>query len=66
MSWTPDYPRTVPERRPPGHRPRAPRWTLGFDAPLSLVTSDYLALQCPAPDAPAVGPFLERVRACHT
>ncbi|MFG3312321.1 phenylacetaldoxime dehydratase family protein [Streptomyces albidoflavus] len=66
MSWTPDYPRTVPERRPPGHRPRAPRWTLGFDAPLSLVTSDYLALQCAGPDDPAVGPFLERVRACHT
>ncbi|MGV9656580.1 phenylacetaldoxime dehydratase family protein [Streptomyces koyangensis] len=66
MSWTPDYPRTVPERRPPGHRPRAPRWTLGFDAPASLVTSDYLALQCAGPDDPAVGPFLERVRACHT
>ncbi|MFI1309097.1 phenylacetaldoxime dehydratase family protein [Streptomyces albidoflavus] len=66
MNWTPDYPRTVPERRPPGHQPRAPRWTLGFDAPLSLVTSDYLALQCTGPDDAAVGPFLERVRACHT
>ncbi|MFJ7785417.1 phenylacetaldoxime dehydratase family protein [Streptomyces albidoflavus] len=66
MSWTPDYPRTVHERRPPGHRPRAPRWTLGFDAPLSLATSDYPALQCAGPDDPAAGPFLERVRACHT
>lgn len=30
------------------------------------MTSDYLALQCAGPDDPAVGPFLERVRACHT
>ncbi|UED84501.1 phenylacetaldoxime dehydratase family protein [Streptomyces profundus] len=65
MSWTPDYPRTVPERRPEGHRPRAPRWTLGFDAPTSLLTSDYLAIQTDDEHDPAVERFLAAVRATH-
>ncbi|WP_080796375.1 phenylacetaldoxime dehydratase family protein [Corynebacterium pacaense] len=59
MTWTIDYPRRIAERRPEGHAPRAPRWTLGFDQPTSLVTSDYLALQVEDMSDPAVGKFVE-------
>ncbi|MET7534253.1 phenylacetaldoxime dehydratase family protein [Streptomyces goshikiensis] len=65
MTWTCVYPRLLPERRPEGHRPRAPRWTLGFDSPASLLTSDYLAVQADGEEAPAVGEFLAAVRATH-
>ncbi|MDT0269924.1 phenylacetaldoxime dehydratase family protein [Streptomyces sp. DSM 44915] len=65
MTWTPDYPRALPARRPAGHQPRAPRWTLGLDAPTSLLTSDYLAVQCGDERAGAVAEFLAAARASH-
>lgn len=49
-SWEPQYPRRVPERRRRGHQPRAPRWTLKFEQPESLLTCDYLAIQVPVGD----------------
>ncbi|NYD35086.1 phenylacetaldoxime dehydratase family protein [Actinomycetospora corticicola] len=63
MSWTVSYPRVLPERRPPGHEPRAPRWTLVLDAPTSLLTADYLAVQLPERGGPAEEEFLALARA---
>jgi aldoxime dehydratase len=40
-----EYPRAIPERRPPGHQPAAPRFSLRWDAPVGLLISDYFALQ---------------------
>ncbi|MEW6254697.1 MAG: phenylacetaldoxime dehydratase family protein [Pseudomonadota bacterium] len=40
-----DYPRTVPARRPEGHQPAAPRFSLRWEHPVSLIISDYFALQ---------------------
>lgn len=59
MTWTIDYPRTIAERKPEGHAPRAPRWILGFNYPTSLVTSDYLALQVHSLEDPVVAEFLD-------
>lgn len=63
--WKIGYPRVVPERRPPGHQPRAPRWTLAFDAPTSLVTSDYIAIQSESRESYDVARFVEVVREIH-
>ncbi|MGW6455918.1 phenylacetaldoxime dehydratase family protein [Streptomyces sp. NPDC055078] len=64
--WQSAYPRTVPEKRPPGHTPRAPRWTAAFDAPISLMTCDYLAIQCGSETSPEAAEFLATIRATHT
>jgi aldoxime dehydratase len=61
MAWRPEYPREIAERRPPGHTPRAPRWTSEFDQPLTAITCDYLALQVPDLEHSQVGPFRELV-----
>ncbi|OUZ11935.1 phenylacetaldoxime dehydratase [Aeromicrobium sp. PE09-221] len=63
MSWQTEYPRRVPARRPEGHTPRAPRWTLSFDEPTSLLTSDYLAIQVDSMEAAGVEEFLAAARA---
>ncbi|MFC5062569.1 phenylacetaldoxime dehydratase family protein [Actinomycetospora atypica] len=63
MTWSVEYPRVLPARRPPGHEPRAPRWTLVLDAPTSLLTADYLAIQLPARGGPDEDRFLELARA---
>lgn len=45
MSWRQEYPRQLPERRPAGHRPRAPRWSAQYERPLSALTADYVGIQ---------------------
>ncbi|QTX05377.1 phenylacetaldoxime dehydratase family protein [Agromyces archimandritae] len=59
MSWQPEYPRRIPERRPAGHRPRAPRWSAEFERPFTAVTSDYYAVQVRDASDPAVDVFLD-------
>ncbi|MDX3001722.1 phenylacetaldoxime dehydratase family protein [Kribbella solani] len=59
---TAPYVRTIPERRPEGHVPKAPRWSLAFEAPVSLVTADYVAIQLPADGTDEAELFLELAR----
>jgi len=40
-----EYPRVIPERRPPGHQPAAPRWTLRWHSPVETMVSEYYAMQ---------------------
>ncbi|MFG1361649.1 phenylacetaldoxime dehydratase family protein [Xanthobacter versatilis] len=40
-----EYPRIVPERRPPGHEPAAPRFSLRWEQPVGLVVCAYFGLQ---------------------
>ncbi|MDX3975515.1 phenylacetaldoxime dehydratase family protein [Shinella sp.] len=40
-----EYARTVPERRPKGHEPAAPRHALRWTKPVATIISDYFALQ---------------------
>lgn len=47
MSFHIDYPRTLPEQRPPGHQPAVPRYTLRWDRPVNRVISAYFGLQGP-------------------
>lgn len=63
--WKTTYPRTVPERRPAGHKPRAPRWTIEFDEPTSLVTCDYLAVQSDSLESASAQNFFATVRSAR-
>lgn len=56
------YPRRVPARRPEGHEPRAPRWSLVYTEPVTLLTSDYLGIQVESWDSVGVKAFLERMK----
>jgi aldoxime dehydratase len=40
-----EYPRTVPAKRPDGHVPAAPRYSLRWERPISTLISDYFAIQ---------------------
>lgn len=62
MTFHLQYPRVQPERRPEGHEPAAPRWSLRFEQPVTAVVSDYLAVQ--GRDLPWAKQrnFFERVR----
>ncbi len=40
-----EYPRTVPARKPEGHKPAAPRYTLRWHQPVDMLVSDYYAIQ---------------------
>jgi aldoxime dehydratase len=42
-----EYPRVIPERRPPGHQPAAPRFTLRWNAPIQMMISEYYGMQKP-------------------
>lgn len=59
MSWRPEYPRQLAERRPDDHRPRAPRWSAEYERPLSSVTADYLAIQVANTTDSAAKEFLD-------
>lgn len=63
-SWEIRYPRRVPEKRPEGHQPRAPRWTLVFEQPESLLTCDYLAIQLS--DGGTADEFITLARESHS
>jgi len=64
-AWMVSYPRVIPERRPAGHVPRAPRWMASFDEPVSLMTSDYLAVQTTDVGSSAARRFADLVRRTH-
>ncbi|MFC4273835.1 phenylacetaldoxime dehydratase family protein [Achromobacter aloeverae] len=49
------YERSVPERRPPGHQPAAPRYSLRWTAPRSTLVSAYFGMQAPPGAASAAG-----------
>jgi len=40
-----EYPRIIPERKPEGHQPAAPRYTLRWWKPIGMVVSQYHAIQ---------------------
>ncbi|MGY4505799.1 aldoxime dehydratase [Bradyrhizobium sp. GM24.11] len=40
-----EYPRIVPARKPEGHEPAAPRYTLRWEQPIAGMISDYFAVQ---------------------
>lgn len=63
--WEPMYPKRVPERRPAGHEPSAPRWTARYEEPFVAITSDYLAVQVDPGESSPRGRFLELVAATH-
>lgn len=42
-----EYPRTVPARKPEGHKPAAPRYTLRWHHPVDMLVSEYYAIQQP-------------------
>jgi aldoxime dehydratase len=41
-----EYPRILSERKPQGHTPAAPRYTLRWRKPVGMMVSQYHALQC--------------------
>jgi aliphatic aldoxime dehydratase len=40
-----EYPRVIPERKPEGHQPAAPRYTLRWRKPVGMMVSQYHAIQ---------------------
>jgi aldoxime dehydratase len=40
-----EYPRTVPARKPEGHKPAAPRYTLRWSDPVDMLVSEYYGMQ---------------------
>ncbi len=40
-----EYPRTVPARKPEGHQPSAPRYTLRWQDPVETMVSEYYGIQ---------------------
>lgn len=56
------YPRLLPERRPPGHEPAAPRFSLRWEQPVPLIVSDYFALQGQDLSWPEQAAFFARLR----
>lgn len=62
MTWKIEYPRLKAERKPAGHIPRAPRWILGFERPVSLLTSEYIGLQVKSLEEAEVREFLRLIK----
>lgn len=58
-----EYPRTVPERRPQGHVPAAPRYSLRWENPVGLLVSAYFAIQGEKLGWARQSAFFERLRA---
>lgn len=56
------YPRIYPERRPAGHQPAAPRYSLRWQVPVAVVVSDYLSMQSDSPSWEDELSFFDRVR----
>ena len=46
MTFHIEYPRILSERKPQGHTPAAPRYTLRWRKPVGMMVSQYHALQC--------------------
>lgn len=61
MSFHVAYPRLIPERRSPGHRPAAPRFTLRWANPVPAIVSQYHGMQRPDGDWAWQSEFFERL-----
>ncbi|GGC48956.1 phenylacetaldoxime dehydratase family protein [Chelatococcus reniformis] len=61
MTFHVEYPRTVPARRPEGHQPAAPRYTLRWDKPVGELISAYFAMQGHGLPPERQAGFLERL-----
>jgi aldoxime dehydratase len=57
-----EYPRSVPARRPVGHEPAAPRFSLRWQHPVHTLVSDYFGVQGPTVDSAEAAAFVERMR----
>lgn len=57
-----EYDRTVPERRPSGHQPAAPRNALRWTKPISAIISDYFAIQAVKLEKAQQDAFFQRAR----
>lgn len=58
-----EYPRVIPARKPEGHQPAAPRYTLRWDKPVAGMVSDYFAMQGGHLDWDDERSFFDRVTA---
>jgi hypothetical protein len=58
-----EYPRTLPARRPEGHVPAAPRYSVRWPTPVTTIISDYFGIQAPDLAWPDQHAFFERARA---
>jgi aldoxime dehydratase len=56
------YPRSVPVRRPDGHVPAAPRFSLRWHHPVPTLICDYFGLQGAAPGSAKAEEFLAEMR----
>jgi aldoxime dehydratase len=57
-----EYPRTVAARKPEGHKPAAPRYTLRWENPVDMLVSDYYAIQQADMPWDVQKAFFDRVR----
>jgi len=60
-----EYPRAIPARRPEGHQPAAPRFSLRWRKPLGMMVTEYFALQGEDLDWTAQKAFFDRVIAAQ-
>ena len=58
-----EYPRIVPARKPQGHQPAAPRYTLRWNDPVETMVSEYYGMQKADLDQDSQQQFFDRVRA---
>jgi aldoxime dehydratase len=56
------YPRGIPARRPEGHVPAAPRFSLRWRHPVPVLVSDYFGLQGAPPGSARAREFVDRMR----
>lgn len=61
-----EYPRIVPARKPPGHQPAAPRYTLRWQEPVGTMVSEYYGMQKAGLSWDQQLAFFERVEASLT
>ena len=55
------YPRSIPARRPDGHTPAAPRFSLRWRHPVPMLVSDYFGLQGASPDSTKARAFVDHM-----
>lgn len=56
-----EYPRLVPERRPSGHQPAAPRYTLRWQSPPPILISQYHGMQVENDSWTVLSRFIKRM-----
>ncbi|WP_206996913.1 phenylacetaldoxime dehydratase family protein [Trinickia mobilis] len=62
MSFHFEYPRTIAARRPGEFKPAAPKFHVRWQAPVTTIVSDYIAVQRQASDMAAERAFFQRMR----